>query len=433
MMIPYFFRHYNDLVDRFFIFDNGSTDGTLEMLSGDERVSVIHWDVKGDSFVEEARELNNNFWKPSRALADWVFVVDVDEHLYHPDLRTHLANCSRDNATAISVIGYDMVTDKFPTEDKPLWQLVTRGIRFSPFDKFAIFDPSAIDETNYGPGRHISSPTGRVVLERRQPVMLLHYKRLGADYLCERNELLSKGLRSRDISETWGYHYLIPRDEIVRQVQEGIRFARAVPGLVANPATFVSLEDELTIIRDSGLFQDKWYLLTYTDVADDGMDPLEHFCLDGWREGRNPNPIFDSGWYLENYVDLVGDVNPLLDYVMVGEGVGRKPAPNFDPMEYRYRQGLAYKDSSLRHFLDRQPGALAEASEPAEDQLPLDFDPELYLAANPDVAEKGMDAGWHYVNFGRDEQRPLKPAGGAAGRSGARPKAPPPPRKKSAK
>ena len=31
-MLPYFFRHYRSLVERFFIFDDGSTDGSLEFL-----------------------------------------------------------------------------------------------------------------------------------------------------------------------------------------------------------------------------------------------------------------------------------------------------------------------------------------------------------------------------------------------------------------
>ena len=41
--------------------------------------------------------------------------------------------------------------------------------------------------------------------------------------------------------------------------------------------------------------------------------------------------------------------------------------------------------------------------------LPHDFDPALYLAANPDVAAAGADPVAHYLKFGRREGRKLRP------------------------
>jgi SAM-dependent methyltransferase len=40
--------------------------------------------------------------------------------------------------------------------------------------------------------------------------------------------------------------------------------------------------------------------------------------------------------------------------------------------------------------------------------LPDDFSAERYLRVNPDVAESGMDAGAHYLQYGRKERRPYK-------------------------
>lgn len=42
-------------------------------------------------------------------------------------------------------------------------------------------------------------------------------------------------------------------------------------------------------------------------------------------------------------------------------------------------------------------------------QLPPGFDPQLYLAANPDVAEGGLDPINHFLRYGRLEARPLRP------------------------
>jgi predicted SAM-dependent methyltransferase len=46
---------------------------------------------------------------------------------------------------------------------------------------------------------------------------------------------------------------------------------------------------------------------------------------------------------------------------------------------------------------------------PLHRDLPADFDAALYLAANPDVADAGVDAVTHYLAFGRGEGRKLRP------------------------
>ena len=39
-MLPFFYRHYESLVDHFFVFDNGSTDGSLDILRAHPRTTV---------------------------------------------------------------------------------------------------------------------------------------------------------------------------------------------------------------------------------------------------------------------------------------------------------------------------------------------------------------------------------------------------------
>jgi hypothetical protein len=42
-------------------------------------------------------------------------------------------------------------------------------------------------------------------------------------------------------------------------------------------------------IRASNGFDEDWYVRTYPDIADRGRLPLEHYLVDGMREGRRPN------------------------------------------------------------------------------------------------------------------------------------------------
>ena len=161
-MLPHFFRHYSSLVDRFFVFDNGSTDGSLQLLAGNERVQVSHFQTEFDSFADTELRLSEEIWKNSKGLADWVLIVDIDEHVYHEDLRSYLRICRQRGITAIQAVGYEMISETFPDASMPLCDVVTNGVRSSEYCKLCLFDPSAITRTNFTYGRHSASPEGRV-------------------------------------------------------------------------------------------------------------------------------------------------------------------------------------------------------------------------------------------------------------------------------
>jgi hypothetical protein len=60
-------------------------------------------------------------------------------------------------------------------------------------NKASVFDPNAIEETNFAPGRHFARPTGTVRLAAGDELLNLHYKYLGMDYIRARHaELLAK-------------------------------------------------------------------------------------------------------------------------------------------------------------------------------------------------------------------------------------------------
>ena len=46
-----------------------------------------------------------------------------------------------------------------------------------------------------------------------------------------------------------------------------------------------------------GSIDPNYYLINGSDVHEAQLDPAEHFCRYGWREGRKPNIYFDTRWY----------------------------------------------------------------------------------------------------------------------------------------
>ena len=207
-MLPYFFKHYDNIADQYFIFDNDSTDNSLSMLRSHPKVITDRFEIKGNSVLKSAQDLFNQFWKKSRGKADWVIICEADEHLFHPNLRTYLQECTSKGITLVVPTGCNMVSDTFPNSNQLLYETVRYGVRNEWFDKPQIFNPNAIQEINFSPGRHAALPVGNVVKPPKSEVLLLHYKSLGLDYVNSRHSELKQRLLEGDIANGWGSHYL---------------------------------------------------------------------------------------------------------------------------------------------------------------------------------------------------------------------------------
>lgn len=232
-MLPFFFRHYDEFVERYVFYDDGSTDGTRELLAAHPRVELRRFErVVADSFVESARLLHDHAWKESRGQADWVVITPVDEHLAHPDLTGLLAECRRHGVTAIPALGFQMVAERFPETTARLADALRHGAPYTPMNKLSLFNPDAIEETRFLGGRHRAAPTGRVVYPAADTLANLHYRYLGLDYLQSRHQLLRTGIGSADAAAGLGAEY--QRDaETLRRDWQGFA-ARAVD--YADPA-----------------------------------------------------------------------------------------------------------------------------------------------------------------------------------------------------
>ena len=207
-MLGFFFRHYDPLVERYVFYDDGSTDGTLDVLREHPRVEIRRFErYDVDSFVLSSRHLNDRVWKESRGRADWVIISAVDEHLCHRDLPGYLDSARRVGIAAIPGLGYEMVSADFPDPAEELTRTRTRGAPEPMWNKLNLFDPDAVEDTNYGVGRHSAEPTGRIRYPETDELLILHYKYIGFDYVQRRHALLSTGLGATDRKHMWGFQF----------------------------------------------------------------------------------------------------------------------------------------------------------------------------------------------------------------------------------
>jgi hypothetical protein len=221
-MLGFMFRHYDRLVQRYVVFDDGSTDASLDILRSNPKVEIRPMPPYSDpeSRVASGLAVLENCWKESRGVADWVIVTDIDEHLWHPNLEKYLLSLKNQGVTIVPALGFQMMSEHFPDQDCHLSETVTMGAPSPVMSKMNILSPNDIEATNFSAGRHSASPLGNVVAPARDELLLLHYRYLGLERLYLRQRQALSRQRAKDLAFKWGFHYSWSKEQLLEDWNE---------------------------------------------------------------------------------------------------------------------------------------------------------------------------------------------------------------------
>jgi len=200
-MLEFFFRHYDAWVDRYYIYDDGSTDRSIEILNAHPRVELRRWHRKfPDSYLISQVDWLNEVWKESRDCADWVITVDIDEHLFvqQSPMQDFLEQYKSMGITLAPALGFQILSEEFPEADEYLVRSRTWGTPWPNMCKLSIFNPDAIEETNFSLGRHTAKPAGHLKLPQRDELHLFHYKYIGFERTLQKQNSQCSNLGPHD-------------------------------------------------------------------------------------------------------------------------------------------------------------------------------------------------------------------------------------------
>lgn len=229
-ILPFVLDYYDQIVDRFIIYDNFSTDNTINILNKNKKVELIQFE-SGNSFDDLVHiKIKNNYWKKSRGKADYVIVCDVDEFLFHPCLGEYLLKSKQEKITFFTPVGYNMYSKEFPVYDakRPITEFVKNGVKDMNFNKSIIFDPCAIVEINYTAGAHYCYPWGLVKSNDNDELLLLHYKHLGVEYVLNRFRMYKNRLSDENVERSYGLQYLQDEQKITLEIESKIKASKPV-------------------------------------------------------------------------------------------------------------------------------------------------------------------------------------------------------------
>ncbi len=215
-MLPYFVRHYRTFADNIIFYESNSTDGSPEIA---EKLGCIVLEIPGNNNQINERlfcSIKNNCWKSSEA--DWVFIGDLDEFAYHPNIKKILQETEY-NAFWPKEI--HMMAREFPTTEGQIYDEVKAGFEGSPgYNKLNLFKPKAFKEINYGPGCHACSPVGNIRLAPETDIVTLHFHWIGLEYRIERNKYVASRISDENKKYGWGVHNMLPEETMRQNFEE---------------------------------------------------------------------------------------------------------------------------------------------------------------------------------------------------------------------
>jgi GT2 family glycosyltransferase/glycosyltransferase involved in cell wall biosynthesis len=152
---------------------------------------------------------------------------------------------------------------------------------------------------------------------------------------------------------------------------------------------------KLRVLARSGLLSFSWYRHATRRTPASLLELARGVWTDD-REGV-ANPLFSADWYRDEYRFAGSPGEALLDYILRGERLGRKPCAWFDPVFFR------------QHHPDVPESTLALAAYwrdwQAHPHAHPHFDGAWYQAHYADVAALGVNPLAHFVTEGRHEGR----------------------------
>jgi hypothetical protein len=194
-MMPFFMRHYQAIADRIIVYDE-SDDDTPQIVKqiGGEVIEM----ERGNGIRDDVHALLKS-QAGGQFGGDWTIVPDVDEFVYHPDLRALLADYMAHGITLPRIEGYAMIGDQLLT-DGYLTNQLRDGLPDKVYSKRIIYRSNL--PITYRPGAHKVQAIGDVNSPQAD-IKLLHYKfAFGWQWLERR--LKQVVLSPENVTNGWG-------------------------------------------------------------------------------------------------------------------------------------------------------------------------------------------------------------------------------------
>ena len=198
-IIPYVMPYYERIgIDKLIVYDNGSTDRTVELLSKYPFVEIRSYETPYYS-EERVLDIKTNAWRPYKGQYHWCISTYFDEVFYSKDdFRSVLYEKMCEGKTYFLKTGLNIISRKFPpiNNGKLAHENVGRGAIWASDDgvlgiygnKVQLFNMNAADVVYHEFGCHNCQINGNAA-SFEDGINFFHLKFLDFDFLINQSQL----------------------------------------------------------------------------------------------------------------------------------------------------------------------------------------------------------------------------------------------------
>ena len=191
-ILPFVSKYWERIADKVVVYDNGSTDGSLEYLAKLPYVEIRHFDSEGQNDVIQ-KQVKEQAYLEYKDAFDIIIMSDMDEVFYFYNFKALEGKIIDEGYNCMVTPIYSLCEDFKPQyeEGKLLHQQCHKFYRqkmnhmkgFEKVSKISIFNTRITDKVNMSVGQHFvsTSPSMRIMLSNDG--FCLHIdKGFGVDY-----------------------------------------------------------------------------------------------------------------------------------------------------------------------------------------------------------------------------------------------------------
>lgn len=227
-MIPYVMKYFENIgFDKLIVYDNQSSDNTVELLKKYPFVEVRTLDTGGKKSNQKIIDLKNNVWKEFKNEQNaWMFISDFDEVIYYNgDFKEYLTKLDKDGYNYLNQDMLQTVCIKFPDKNKFVHEDCDGGVfwgnSYTGGCKMALFKISSFNDIKYTPGAH----RVRVILNNgislkslnNKDIKSFHIKYIDKEYCVNRKNIANKRRGDDDIKKGYGKQYTKSDSEFLKE------------------------------------------------------------------------------------------------------------------------------------------------------------------------------------------------------------------------
>lgn len=217
-IIPYVIPYWRRVADRVIVYDNGSTDGSIELLSGYDWIEVKHFDSNGQNDITQ-KQVKERAYLEYKNACDVVIITDMDEIFYFGDLKPLVAQIIDGGYNILATPIYSLCEDFKPVyeEGKLLHTQCSKFFKqkmnhmqgFEELSKLSIFNTRVTDSIQMSVGQHYvkTSPDMRIILSMNDFCLHIN-KGFGEEYFVNKRKKMGNNLSMDNIRGGMCLEYL---------------------------------------------------------------------------------------------------------------------------------------------------------------------------------------------------------------------------------